>query len=372
VRVLIAEQSLGERRGPQLFTRDVALGLLRRGHSPIVYSTALGEIAGELRDLTIPVVDDLEAIGAPPDVIHGHRHIDTLSALLHFRGVPGVVFCHSPYEWELFLVLPSVMRYVAVDSACLDRMLYGFGVPEERARTLLNFVDLERFRPRAPLPRAPQRALVFGHYARENPAVAAVQEACARAGIELDLVGGGASAPTREPERLLPGYDLVFSRGRAAIEAMAVGAAVVPMTRRLGPLVTTENFDRLRPLNFGVRATDQPPSAGFCAEQIARYDPADAAEVSRRIRSQAGVESALDELLAIYGEAIEEYARKPPDEHAELRAAARYLRIVSVRLHSDFRIRAERNRLRAKLEELRAQRRVAAPLRWLRRLAGRS
>ena len=153
MRVLFTEQSLGQRRGTQLFTRDAALGLLRRGHTPVIYSTGPGELARELRDATVPVVDDLAQVAATPDVIHGHRHIDTVTALLHFRGVPAVSFCHS---WlgvgHGFPILPSVTRYVAVDSACRDRLLYGWGVPEDRVRTLLNFVDPERFQPRGPLP----------------------------------------------------------------------------------------------------------------------------------------------------------------------------------------------------------------------------
>jgi hypothetical protein len=375
MRVLFTEQSLAQRRGTQLFTRDAALGLLRRGHTPVVHSTQLGELAAELRDRTLPVVDDLDALASAPDVIHGHWHVDTLAAVLRFRGVPAVAFCHSWLEEGLgFPVLPSITRYVAVDSACRDRLVHGWGAPEDRVRTLLNFVDLERFGRRGPLPARPARALLFGSYAPDAAAVLAVREACARAALPLDSVGEGIGGPTARPEALLPRYDLVFARGRSAIEALAVGAAVIPVVKGIGPLVTTANLERLRPLNFGIRAADGPPTAECVLAQIRAYEAADAAEVSRRMRAEAGVESALDELLAIYGEAIDEYRRKPPDPEADMRAAARHLRAISQRLHADARIRAERNALRRELDALRAggagRRALRAAWRRLRRLGG--
>ena len=373
MRVLITEQSLAARRGTQLFTRDVALGLLRRGHTPIVHSTQLGELADELRDATVPVVDDLDALANPPDVIHGHWHVDTLAAVLRFRGVPAVAFCHSWLEAGLgFPILPSITRYVAVDAACRDRLLHGWGAPEARVRTLLNFVDLERFPPRAPLPPTPRRALLFGSYTPENPAVGAVREACARAGLPLDLAGDGIGGATARPEALLPAYDLVFARGRSAIEALAVGAAVIPVVKGIGPLVTSADLARLRALNFGLRAADGPATAEHCLEQIRRYDAKDAERVSQRVRDEAGVEFALDELLALYAEAIAAYGQEPPDAEAEMRAAARHLRAISERLHADARIRAERNALRRERDAARpaaAAGRAARSL--LRRLAGR-
>jgi hypothetical protein len=372
VRVLFTEQSLDQRRGTQLFTRDVALGLLRRGHTPVIYSTGLGELARELRDATVPVVDDLAQVAVAPDIIHGHRHIDTVTALLQFRGVPAVSFCHS---WlgvgHGFPILPSVTRYVAVDSACRDRLLYGWGVPEDRVRTLLNFVDPERFQPRGPLPARPRRALVFGSYSARNPGVLAARAACERAGIQLDLVGEGIGSPTDRPEDLLPRYDLVFSRGRSAIESLAVGAAVILISKGMGPLVTTANLDRLRPLNFGIRATDQVPSLEYCLAQIEAYDPADATAVSARMRAEASVDAAVDELLEIYAEATEEYRRKPPDDLEDMLGAAHHLRSVSLRLHADARIRVERNELRRKLADRSAHPSPGGPRRWVAGLARR-
>ena len=93
MRVLITNNTLAGRAGSELYVRDLALALLRRGHSPLAYSTNLGEVARELLTATVPVVDDLDDIGAAPDIIHGHHHLDTMTALLHFDRTPAIYLC---------------------------------------------------------------------------------------------------------------------------------------------------------------------------------------------------------------------------------------------------------------------------------------
>ena len=328
LRVLITNNSLRGRTGSELYARDIALGLLERGHTPILYAPRAGELARELRRETVPVVEDLAQVGAAPDLIHGQHHPETMTALLHFPETPAVFFCHGWLPWdERPPRFPRVLRYVAVDDTCRDRLLWEHAVPAERVRVILNFVDLERFRPRPPLPPRPRRALLFSNYADEGTHLGAVREACARAGIELEVVGRGVGRVTREPEKLLGGFDLVFAKGRSALEALAVGAAVVLCDASgSGPLVTAAELPRLRRLNFGVRALAGELRPEALAAQLARYDAGDAAEVSRLIRAGAGRAEAVEEVIELYREVVAEHAARPRDEAAEWRAAADYLR----------------------------------------------
>jgi hypothetical protein len=48
----------------------------------VVYSAILGEVAADLERATVPVIDDLSALAVPPDVIHGHHHLDAMAALI--------------------------------------------------------------------------------------------------------------------------------------------------------------------------------------------------------------------------------------------------------------------------------------------------
>jgi hypothetical protein len=166
-----------------------------------------------------------------------------------------------------------------------------------------------------------------------------VREACARSGIEVDAVGHDSGNVCDRPEEVLGRYDLVFAKGRSALEALAVGAAVVVQCgRSRGPLVTSGELERLLPLNFGIRAMRHPPSpAGLARElsaEIARYDPSDATEASRRVRQLAGAGQSLDELIALYREVVEEHHNTPPASgEAERRAIADFIRWMSKHSH---------------------------------------
>src|SRR6185295_3388377 len=223
--ILITNHTLAARAGSELYARDVAIELLKRGHTPIAYSTILGEVALELQAAAVAAVDDLNNLSVTPDLIHGQQHLELMTALLHFPRVPAIQFIHSSSSWyEKPIRFPRILRYVAVDHACRD-LLREHGVPEERIRVLLNFVDLARFRPRSrPLSPAPKRALLLSNYASEDTHVPAVREACIRAEIHLEVVGTESNNATAQPEKLLAEYDLVFAKGRSALEAMAVGA----------------------------------------------------------------------------------------------------------------------------------------------------
>ncbi|HEX2093321.1 MAG TPA: glycosyltransferase [Longimicrobiaceae bacterium] len=336
LRVLITNRTLATRTGTEVYVRDLAIGLAERGHSPIVYTPLPGEVAQEIRSRTVPVTDDLLSIAEPPDVIHGHHGLETLAALLAFPDAPAVTVCHSWIGWaDAPLDFPRVLRYVAVDHTCRDRLRFEHGIPDERIQVILNSVDLTRFRPRAPLPARPKRALVFSNAAGPGRShLPAIRRACAAAGIEVEVVGASAGRSLARPEEALEEFDLVFAKARAALEAMAVGAAVIlcDMTGA-GPMVTTANLDRLRQLNFGMRALQQPVTAEFLAQEIARYDAADAAAVSRAVRANAGTDLMIEELCSLYGAVVAEHAGGGAgDRLAEQRAATAYLQELAPRL----------------------------------------
>jgi hypothetical protein len=354
VRILITNNTLAERAGTELYVRDVAIALLRRGHSPIAYSQVLGDVAAEMRAATVPVVDDLRLVTEPPDVIHGHHHLETMTALLHYPGVPAVFFCHGWLPWqEAPPIHPGIVRYVAVDELCRQRLLDEGGVPPDRAELMLNFVDLERFRPRPPLPSVPRRALLLANTTGARDPVEQVRRACAAVAIDLDVVGSSSANATPAPERLLPTYDLVFAKGRTALEAMAVGCAVIlwsPMGS--GPLVDAASWNELRPLNFGLRALSRPATADALAAQISRYDPDEAAAVGALTRREAGLSDAIDRLLTLYASAK---GSAPGNATEAGRAMARYIRGLAPAIKENEALRLQRDEALAEAARWRAR-----------------
>ncbi|HEU4769765.1 MAG TPA: glycosyltransferase family 4 protein [Pyrinomonadaceae bacterium] len=335
-RILITNLKLEGWTGTELFVRDIARGLLEAGHRPVIYSPRLGRLAAEIRKETIPVIEDLSQLSRSPDIIHGQHVNETLTALLHFPNAPALYFCHDWYFDEDHPPrFPRILRYAAVDDACYDKLVWECGVPEDRAHIVPQFADLARFVPRPPLPSRPSRAVVLCNHTKENEYLQAAREACARRGLKLDVYGAGVGQTCERPEEVLRGYDVVFAKGRAALEAAAVGAAVIVYWwRRLGPMVKTRDLEQLRADGFGMRwmsAQLTPEEFGHSIERaLEDYDPIDAAEVSQRVRLAAGRDTAVKELLRLYEEVIAEHHASPSDREVEGQAAAAHLRDISV------------------------------------------
>jgi Glycosyltransferase Family 4 len=333
MKILIANATLATRTGTETYVRDLALGLLRRGHEPLVYAPQLGEIARELQSASVTVVDDLRNVSMTPDVIHANHNTELMTALLYFPDVPAVFFCHSATDWNSSPPAhPRIVGHVAVDDACRDRLTVDHAIPEERVRVCLHGVDQERFKPRPPLPEKPRRALVFSNNANGFTHLAAVQEACDRAGISLDVVGSSSRSSSSQPESVLGDYDVVFAKARCALESLVVGTSVVLCDARgSGPMVTTRDLERLRQLNFGIRTLSQETTPEVLLREIERYDATDAAEVSRRVRASANLSAVIDDAISTYQQVIDEYRDTgPADPVAESRATADHMRWLTL------------------------------------------
>jgi hypothetical protein len=303
--ILITNSVLKYRSGTETFVRDLAVKLQALGHYPMIYCTRVGKIADEIMRAGIPVVTDLHKIPRKPDIIHGHHHIQPVDALVHFDGVPGIYVCHDRLaKHDVPPGHPGIRFYVAVDYNCRERFVYA-GIPDDRIRVIYNSVDTGRFLPRPPLPSRPCRALVFSNYASTSNYLRPVIGACRKLNIQLDIVGSASGTMSDHPEELLGQYDLVFAKARCAMEAMAVGTAVILCDQvGLGPMVTRGEIDRLRPLNFGMRCLTQPIDEKGIIRQINRYDVADAAAVSAYMRDKATLSCMVTDYLGLYHEAL--------------------------------------------------------------------
>lgn len=331
LRVLITNCTLASRTGTELYVRDLALELLRRGHLPVVYTPYPGSIADELREKTVPVVTSLKDIDFTPDVIHGHHVNETLSAILAFPAAPALFICHDYSSYfDRPPLVDHILRYIAVDETCRDRLIFDAGIPESRVQILENFVDLNRFTIRPPLPEKPRRALVFSNYARDDTYLPVIRKACKGCGISLDVVGSGVGKSIANPELILGKYDLVFAKAKAAMEAMAVGTAVILCDfKGVGALVTPSDFEYFRRLNFGRRLLSRPLDAEILIGEIRRYNADDARLVREKLRQVAGLEGCVDKLLDLYNAMREERnSLPPPDLHRLFLAYSLHVRDI--------------------------------------------
>ena len=321
LRVLITNLELWPPSGTVMYVRDLALELRRRGHTPTVFSSTRGSVAEGLRAAGVGVSDRLSRLDRP-DIIHAHHHAPAVLAVRHWPTVPAIHICHD--HLSLHDRTPRhdrIRRHFGVSRLCVKRLLDD-GVPVDRVALLPNFVDTARFGSRPRLPERPRRALVFSNYANAESHLPAVRDACLEAGLELDVAGAGVGNILDQPERVLGSYDIVFAKGKAAIEAMTVGSAVVLCDYAgVGPMVTSAQFDALQDCNFGFEALREPLAPAPILREIARYDADDAARVRDLIRARASLEGTVQRLVAIYREVLAEvpsevpsHRRRRPDE----------------------------------------------------------
>ena len=332
-KILMTNNTLDFRSGTELYLRDVALSLQKRGHLPVAYSTRLGQVAEDLRQAGVTVTDDLQTIPFVPDIIHGQHHLETLCALMHFARTPAVFFCHGTVPWEETPpCFPRIYRYVAVDENSARRVLDETKTGPDRVSVISNFVDLTRFRPRGPLPERPRKAALFSSTIQRDR-IPLIQQACRRRRVDLELLGMVSGKVCRHPEQKLIQYDLVLAKGRAALESLAVGASVLLCDySALGPMVSSGNLDRLRRFNLGLSCLDRPLTVANLVAEIDRYDAQDTAQVSARIRSEAGCEAVVDRILQVYQLALEDHGRATPDPNAELQESSSYLKWLGAAL----------------------------------------
>ena len=329
LRVLLVASNLKRRSGMVLHVRDLALALLRAGQTPIVYSPRRGAIADELRRASVAVPESLDQIGPAPDIIHGHTQLETMVAALTFPATPVVATCHGFASWQNAAPpqFPRLRRYIAVDGACADRLILECAVPEPSLSLQLNFVDLRRFPLRAPLPEKPLRAVVFSNEQR-YPHVDLIAAVCQARGVVLEFLGGR-EHQTDDPGAALQRYDLAFAKGRSALEALAAGLSVVLSgPEGLGPMVTSANFDVLRPLNFGLRNLRSPVEAATVHVALDAFDARDARLVSERLRRDADLDRAVEQMVALYRDVVAEYRRTAEEPERELQIAGTYLAVV--------------------------------------------
>jgi hypothetical protein len=279
-----------------------------------------------------------------------------------------VYVCHGWLPWEeLPPRFPSIREYVAVDELCLERLLTTPGIPSAATRVIHNAVDLDRFASRPPLPARPTSALIFSNQATPENFGGVIARACRDAGMtRVDIVGRAGGRPVAAPEDVLGEYDVVFAKGRSAIEAAAVGCAVVVAdSNGMSGMTTSARLPRVHGLNFGLRVEqDHRITAENVSRALADYDPADAAAVSAWMRANSSLDSAVDRWEDVYADALR--PRDPtagPDADAveALRAASRYLTglVPVLKSRDDAWAAAERARVEVEARVAEADSRVA-------------
>lgn len=325
--ILLVTIMLNVRTGTEVVCCETARGLRKRGHHVTIYCHQDGPTADQMRAEGFQVATDIASVAHPPDVIQANQTLPLLDAIGRFPTTPAISICHDATAWfNEPIDMPAIRRQAAVDFACRDRVAGRFPHLAREIALLHNAVDLDAFRPRAPLPAKPKRALALAKFPTY---VDAVREACAQRGVELSLLGPAGGPLVDDLPNHLRDYDLVFASARSALEALAVGCAVIVIDGRgFAGLVTRDNVPDWQQNNFGARLLSTPASAELIGAAIDRYDSADAQQVSGFIRESASLAQYLDRLEGLYGQVIAESVARPVDRDELLDGMGRSFRAL--------------------------------------------
>ncbi|MEB3171887.1 MAG: glycosyltransferase [Synechococcaceae cyanobacterium] len=339
--VLITNNTLAEPAGTERYVMTVARYLLENGHYPVVYSTRHGTVAEEIRSLGVPVLDNLDNLSVEPDIIHGHHHLDTACAIFRFPETPIIAFSHGVVPWEeaIFPPISRIHAYVTVSQARLKRV-HTEGVPSDRTVHLPNFVDTDEFSVnftnRRPRRSGSAKALVYGNASHKG--LAAIEIACRRHGLKLDRSGHAFGQTACQPSRLLPGYELIFASGKAAMEALYCGAEVILSgSHGIGPHITASNFSDLYNRNFGLGVSCLLPTQSRVDRAVQsayrRIQAGDRSVTAAQLHSLSH-RFVLPRLLSLYRDAVSQWEQRRPCGQAQIKeeyaALSRYLHFLKI------------------------------------------
>ncbi len=329
--ILWTNHGLARPGGTEIVTRDCVTELTRRGHRVEVLTSRPGVIADELRGHGVVIHESPATLGTGFDLIHGQHYLETTVALAALPGVPALFFCHGNPDrgWiEQPAIHPRCLRLITNCDNLAHHLARTLPMPREDIGVIGNGYDPARFPTVRPAPDRLRRGLFFHNtLTRQSPEWQVAEAACQRCGIELEAVGSGFGNPVPDPERVLPGYDLVFAFGRSALESIVSGCAVVLIgLQRSAGLVGIDDLDALERSNFtrGRRILEVTPEV--IGADLQAWQPEPAAALTHALRETCTVEVMVglleDEyrgLLARRGELL------AADPAAEARATALHL-----------------------------------------------
>jgi hypothetical protein len=135
------------------------------------------------------------------------------------------------------------------------------------------------------------------------------------------------------------------------MESLATGCATVLCgPEGVGPLVTRENFDRLRRDNFGRRCLPLPMTVENLLAGMRQYSAADSRAVTDHARAELDLEHTLDQWIALYEELLP--LPCPVDAEAEALAAATMLGKLAPPLFRTFELESVKDYLQNQVTKL--------------------
>ncbi|MCD0468398.1 glycosyltransferase [Flavobacterium sp. JAS] len=341
--ILITNIHISQYTGTETYVKELAIELINRGHSVEIFTLNMGELAQELIKKGINVTTNLKQLKLIPEIIHAHHNITTLKALNFFKSTPVAYFIHDRTSvFDYPFRHKNILKYIAVDYNCKERYCLENNFKSEDVEIVYNWVNTDRFRLKEQINKQPKKALVFSNYLNENNIYPQIKEACKELGVEVEIIGYSSGNICLQPEKILHKYDLVFAKAKAAIEAMATGAAVIVCDfRGLGGMVTSSNVKHFRDFNFGMKLMTNIPTKNNLIAEIHKYNSEDTLKVSQYIIKESNFFSVVTQLENLYEKVIIDFRNKIRGNYSSSIFTDLYIYIITKKTLAQIRIRLQ-------------------------------
>lgn len=274
MRIVIGLHTLAAEGGMVSYVATIADHLQRAGHDVRVFGRTGGPTAEKLEKIGIRTLVGIDSLPAQTDVFFPQDQPSSLDLLEARPEVPQVFFWHSNlFDINLSPQLPDVVRLLVVLGAREPGRPDALAVKAPVLR-LDQPIDTQRFQPEGRIAERPRRAVAIGNYL-DGQRREVLIEACRQAGLELELYGAREAQSATDPAAVMNGADIVFGKGRVAMEAMACGRATyVYDSFGCDGWVTSSSFRALMDTGMSGNATTMTAEVDRLVSDLANYDPA--------------------------------------------------------------------------------------------------
>ena len=300
MRILLTNSFLASRTGSEMALRDFAVSLKGRGHAVEVYTNVLSDAwRDNFAARGVRAVDRVDDVQMRPDILHGQHTLAFLPCIVRFPDAAVVQWIHDITDpIDTPLRHSAIAHYVAVDEFRANRVREALG-PNTSITIVPNAVDLSRFAPHGLS--AARRALCILKRVGLERTREVISRAAARTGWAIEFAGSGAGAEILSMPDTLRQFDLVVTSGRCALEALAMGRAVIASDgNRLGGLVTGETWADLRRNNLGLNAMTMDLDDTNAIDAFARVDVELSATFANQVRDELDLEPRVGDIESLY------------------------------------------------------------------------
>ncbi len=355
MKILITNHSLESLGGTERAVIELALALKKRGHEVVACSSQIGEAGRMIKESAMTVIKNPFETTFKPDLIHGQHHLDAMRAIAAFPHTPAIYYCHGYFPWvEDAPSHPRITHYLGMCESITEKIKVNAGVSNTKYITLSNWFDDNRFKYVREPQKTPKKALFYHRsFDRQSNFAQELVQVFKTNGIELDL--NLATDLMNSPELILNKYDIVLASGKSAIEAMAAGCAVIPVSdKAILEFVNLENFEVYKKQNFSPLASTPQLTTRVINDYLQKYDAEQVQLVSQKIRNENTLAQAAIQLEKIYIESINNFndERNYPlnSLESELAAFSKYIQTIMPLVREHGKLSVENLALQSKNE----------------------